>query len=127
MDVLNGGAGSGVYWQVGSSATLGTTTDFAGNILALASITLNNGADILCGRALAQTGAVTMDSNTISNNCDSNNGGTGNTDFGSLGFSGGPTSAVPESSTWAMLLLGFAGLGLAGFRRARKNRATISA
>ena len=127
VDVLNGNANSGVYWQVGSSATLGTTTDFAGNILALASITLNTGADILCGRALAQTGAVTMDSNTISNNCDSNNGGTGNTDFGSLGFSGGPTSAVPESSTWAMLLLGFAGLGLAGFRRARKNRAIISA
>lgn len=55
-----------VYWQVGSSATLGTATVFAGNILALASITLNTGTTIV-GRALAQTGAVTMDTNTISN------------------------------------------------------------
>lgn len=52
-----------IYWQVGSSATLGTTTDFAGNILALASITMNTGAT-LAGRALARTGAVTLDTNT---------------------------------------------------------------
>ena len=53
-----------VYWQVGSSATLGTGTSFAGNILALQSITLNTGATI-DGRALARNGAVTMDTNTI--------------------------------------------------------------
>src|SRR5207253_2931794 len=54
-----------VFWQIGSSATLGTTTSFVGNILALTSITLNTGAT-LSGRALAQNGAVTLDSNTIS-------------------------------------------------------------
>jgi len=62
--VINGGTDN-VYWEVGSSATLGTTTAFAGNILALTSITLNTSATILCGRALARNGAVTMDTNTI--------------------------------------------------------------
>jgi hypothetical protein len=59
--VINGGANSGVFWDVGSSATLGTSTTFAGNILALQSITINTSARILCGRALAETGAVTRD------------------------------------------------------------------
>ena len=63
---INGGNGDSVFWQVGSSATLGTTTAFAGNILALASITLNTGATIECGRALARTGAVTLDTNVVS-------------------------------------------------------------
>lgn len=52
------------YWQVGSSATLGTDTTFVGNILAYTSITLNTGAT-LYGRALVQNGAVTLDSNTV--------------------------------------------------------------
>jgi hypothetical protein len=54
-----------VEWQVGSSATLGTGTTFHGNIIALTSITLNHDAKILCGRALARNGAVTMDTNTV--------------------------------------------------------------
>lgn len=62
----NGGQGDSVFWQVGSSATLGTTTAFAGNILALSSITLDTGANIGCGRALARNGAVTMDTNNVS-------------------------------------------------------------
>jgi LPXTG-motif cell wall-anchored protein/uncharacterized repeat protein (TIGR01451 family) len=53
-----------VFWQVGSSATLGTNTSFRGSILALTSVTLNNGAT-LEGRALARTGAVTLDTNII--------------------------------------------------------------
>jgi type VI secretion system secreted protein VgrG len=53
-----------VYWQIGSSATLGTGTAFKGNIVALQSITLNTGAT-LSGRALARNGAVTLDSNAI--------------------------------------------------------------
>lgn len=61
-----GDAGDSVFWQVGSSAALGTTTSFAGNILALTSITLNTGANITCGRALARNGAVTMDTNHVS-------------------------------------------------------------
>jgi len=51
------------FWQVGSSATLGTTTDFTGSIIALTSITLNTGASISGGRALALNGAVTLDDN----------------------------------------------------------------
>jgi uncharacterized repeat protein (TIGR01451 family) len=62
--VENGAQNCNVFWQVGSSATLGTGTNFIGNILALASITLTTDAT-LSGRALAQNGAVTMDSNTV--------------------------------------------------------------
>ena len=53
-----------VFWQVGSSATLGTTTEFIGNILALESITLDTGANLF-GRAVARTGAVTLDANIV--------------------------------------------------------------
>ena len=62
---INGGDGCNVFWQVGSSATLGTTTAFEGNILADQSITLNTGANIVSGRALAEHGAVTMDTNDV--------------------------------------------------------------
>ena len=63
--VLAGGAqAKNIFWQVGSSATLGTNSIFKGNILALASITITTGVN-LEGRALAQTAAVTLDSNTI--------------------------------------------------------------
>jgi uncharacterized protein with beta-barrel porin domain len=64
--LVNGAQGGNVYFRVGSSATLGTTTQFAGQILALTSITLTTGADIDCGAALARNGAVTLDTNTIS-------------------------------------------------------------
>jgi hypothetical protein len=63
--VINGADEGNVYWQVGSSATLGTTTAFKGSILALTSIALNTGATIDYGRALARNGAVTLDSNVI--------------------------------------------------------------
>ena len=66
---LNGEMDDEVYWQVGSSATLGSDTAFSGNILALASITMNTGASIQCGRALARNGAVTMDDNIVSTVC----------------------------------------------------------
>ena len=55
---------SAVVWQVGSSATLGTSTKFIGDILAMASITLTTDVNI-CGRALALTGAVTMDTDIV--------------------------------------------------------------
>lgn len=57
--------GISVFWQVGSSATLGTTTAFEGNILATASITAGTGATDLDGRLLAENGAVTLDDNII--------------------------------------------------------------
>jgi len=63
--VLAGGAeAANIYWQVGTSATLGTTTIFKGNILADQSISLATGAT-LDGRAMARIGAVTLDSNPI--------------------------------------------------------------
>jgi len=103
ITVLNGGPQSGLFFEVGSSATLGTGTLFAGNIIADQSITLNTGAKILCGRAIALNAAVTLDTNTISNSC-----GAG--DFGSKGYSGGGAE-VAEPATWAMLVFGFAFVG----------------
>jgi len=63
--VTNGGGVCNVFWIVGESATIGANSSFAGNILALTSITLASGAS-LSGRAFARNGAVTMDTNTIS-------------------------------------------------------------
>jgi len=57
---INGGRALNVYWQVGSSAILGTGTRFNGNILADISVTLDTGASLI-GRAFALNGAVTMD------------------------------------------------------------------
>src|ERR1700674_2465699 len=56
--LINGGSPGNVFWQVGSSATLGTATSFAGNILALTSITVTTGVRVT-GRTLARNGAVT--------------------------------------------------------------------
>src|SRR5688500_239601 len=66
--ILSGGAlASNIFWQVGSSATFGTTTVFKGTVMAMQSITFNTGAS-LDGRALARTGAVTMAGNVIVKN-----------------------------------------------------------
>jgi Ice-binding-like len=65
VTLVNGASQCNVFWQVASSATLGTRTHFIGSILALASITMTTDAT-LAGRALARTGAVTMDTNTVS-------------------------------------------------------------
>lgn len=119
VNVINGDSTSGVYWQVGTSATLGTGTTFAGNILADQSITLTTGADILCGRAIALNAAVTMDNNTISNDNTAEDFGSGRSDFGSYGFSGSATP-IPEPST--MLLLGLGGVATA-FIRGRRRKA----
>jgi serine protease AprX len=64
VKLINGAQPCNVFWQVGSSATLGSSTDFAGNILALASITMNDGVNVT-GRALARTAAVTLINDTI--------------------------------------------------------------
>jgi hypothetical protein len=68
VSVINGGSPCNVFWQVGSSATLDVGTTFIGNVLAKASITLNTSARIVSGRALAQTAAVTLDTNHIDSN-----------------------------------------------------------
>jgi hypothetical protein len=64
--MINGGSRCNVFWQVGSSATLGTGTSLAGNILALTSITLTTGTSVINGRILARNGAVTLDTNMVS-------------------------------------------------------------
>jgi type VI secretion system secreted protein VgrG len=126
----NNGSDDGLFWQVGSSATLGTTTAFEGNILAYASITLNNSATILNGRALAKTGTVTMDTNTIGNICPIGGPGNGGPGYSSglvfdtsdrivpIGPSPGTvpgTSSVPEPTS--MFLLGSGLGGLLGLRK----------
>src|SRR4029453_11508190 len=63
--IINGHQPCGVFWQVGSSATLGTTTAFTGNVFALESITMNTGATS-DGALFRRTGAVTLDSNVVS-------------------------------------------------------------
>lgn len=104
--VINGGSNCNVYWQVGSSATLGSTTSFAGNIVALTSITLITGANA-SGRLLARNGAVTMDSNNVG---------------GCAGGAAGGVSAIPTLSEWAMFVMTLL-LAVAGFvvLRSRKS------
>ena len=64
VNLINGAQPFNVHWKVGSSATLGTSSDFKGNILALTSITATTSATVN-GRLLARNGAVTLDTNTI--------------------------------------------------------------
>jgi type VI secretion system secreted protein VgrG len=108
VTIINPGANDGVFWQVGSSATLGAGTSFLGNILALQSITLVTGANILCGRALAHNGAVTLDTNNIDSiGCAnvSGEGGSGGLSGGGLVIGpGGMITPVPEPGT--LLLVG---------------------
>jgi hypothetical protein len=66
--LINGGSSCNIFWQVGSSATLGTSSTIQGNILALTSITATTGARVV-GRTLARNGAVTLDTNTINPAC----------------------------------------------------------
>jgi hypothetical protein len=113
---INLGTNDNVFWQIGSSAFLGITTDFQGTIIADQSITLDTGATINCGRAIALNGAVTMDENTI-NNC----AGTGTTpEPGTIGLlaTGGAIAAGARSSNFS-----FWGLGgsISAFFRKRKR------
>lgn len=118
-----------VYWLVGSSATLGSSTTFAGNILAIDSITLDPSASIVCGRALAQTGSVTMAStNFVSNNCSVANtpsgfSSGGLSDLGSNGFSGSGASGsgVPEPGTVPLLSAGLLALILYGWQSRKRE------
>ena len=101
VDLIGGAQACHVFWQVGTSATLGTGTDFVGNILALTSITLNTGASV-DGRILARNGAVTLDNNDIIKAV------CGTTDTGGgTGGSGG--TAVPDGGNTLVMF----GIGLA--------------
>jgi Ice-binding-like/Bacterial Ig-like domain (group 3) len=64
INMINGAQACNVYWQVGSSATLGTNSLFRGTIMALTSITVTTGT-VVQGRALARNGSVTLDSDVF--------------------------------------------------------------
>ena len=100
VSIINGSANDGLFWRVGSSATLGSSSLFAGTVLADQSITLGAGAQIVCGRAIALRAAVTLDSNTVSTDCppDAPNAGGG---------------AVPEPALLALTALALGSLAWA--------------
>src|ERR1035437_6763317 len=100
------GTNDNVYWKV-DTATLGTTTAFVGNIIAGTSISLDTGATINCGSAIALTGAVTLDTNVISTCTAGAVNGTG----------GGVVNTTPEPGTLGLLATGI--LGVAGSIRRR--------
>jgi type VI secretion system secreted protein VgrG len=104
----NDGKDDGVFWQVGSSATLGTGTTFEGNIVALTSITLNTDATIPNGRALARNGAVTLDTNLISIVCP--NGGPGYSGGLKYDTDGTTIVPVPEPGTCLLVVSGLVSL-----------------
>ena len=79
VQLINGAQACNVFWQVGSSATLGTGTHFVGTIMAAETITANTAATIH-GRLLAQTAAVNLDTNTITTSNCAEGGGDGNDD-----------------------------------------------
>ena len=64
VSLVNGAQACNVYWQIGSSATIGTRTAFKGTILALTSISVNNGVAVE-GRLFARNGAVTLINDTV--------------------------------------------------------------
>ncbi len=94
VNLINGAQACNVFWQVGSSATLGTGSTFRGTILALTSISVTTGTTIN-GRLLARNGAVTLDTDTITKPACSTSGGTTVTTV--AGGSGGTAKATAKT------------------------------
>ena len=116
--IINPGTNDQVFWQVGSSATLGSTADFYGSVIADQSVTLNTGADINCGRAIALNGAVTMDTNNIdTGNCAVGVGTTPEPGTIALLATGGAMAAGANSSNFSFLGLGGSIAALFGKRK----------
>ena len=99
VSFTNGAQPCNVYWQVGSSATFGTGTTFVGNVLAHTSISAKTNATFT-GRLLANFGAVTLDSNTITApGCDTSPGGGNDTDSTAAADAEGTTADSTEGGT----------------------------
>jgi hypothetical protein len=100
--LINGAQACNVFWQIGSSATFGTTSVFVGNVIALTSISMDNGVT-LDGRALARNGAVTLINDTISvARCaagTTNGGGTTTGGGGTTTGGGGGTTTTGGGGT----------------------------
>ncbi len=123
VKLINGASSCNVFWQVTSSATLGSGSTFMGTILALTSITMANGVT-LNGRALARNGDVTLIGDTITNVCSTSPIAPGAGASASAGSTVTltPTSTISDipsnSSTTPLLpllIFGFAGMGLGAF------------
>ena len=110
--LLNGARACNVFWQIGSSATFGTTSDFNGRVLAHDSITANSNATFH-GQLLASGGAVTLDTNTIVNDvCETVvPTGTGTPSPTTTNGGGLPNTDAPDFSTPLLAGLGLAVLG----------------
>jgi LPXTG-motif cell wall-anchored protein len=97
VSLINGAQECNVFWQVGSSATLGTGSVFAGNILALTSIAVTTGVTVH-GRALAQNGEVTLDTDVFTSpTCDLTTPVTTTTAVG--GGTTAPADTLPATTT----------------------------
>lgn len=89
--MINGAQPCHLFWQIGSSATLGTDSAFAGNILALESIQLNSGVTVL-GRLLARNASVTLINDTVTRaDCAASEAGSGGGEAGGGETGGGTT------------------------------------
>jgi hypothetical protein len=111
--LTNGATWCNVFWQVGSSATLGTATTFVGTIMALTSDTLTTGATVM-GRVLARNGAVTLDTNTITQPACATSTTTATTATpggGGGGSTGKGTTPTPKAKTPTGNGLGGGGVG----------------
>jgi hypothetical protein len=119
--IENAVAGDNVYWQVGSSATLGTTTAFAGDIIALTAVSLDTGATDGCGSIIALNAAVTLQGNTIStNSCTTAITGTSSGGTVTPVVSGPLTTIfVPEPGALTLLSSGLLAMVFLTFRKLR--------